>query len=79
MLTYIFIYMNAGSSCYAYVFRIIHIYTLKIKISWEYTYPQALQGCLFLHGNRFKYLFQMDPLQWMGAVRMRVQNIIRII
>ncbi len=57
MLTLIFIYMNAGNSCYAYVFRIIHIYTLKMKICWKYTYPQAIQGC------RWVYFFMETDLK----------------
>ncbi len=53
----------------------------KMKLWWKC--PTSLghpRGCLFLHGNRFGEIQHyitcspMDPLQWMGAVRMRVQT-----
>ncbi len=52
-----------------------------MKIYWEFTHPQAIQDVYeFVSSseNLEKFsitsLGSMDPLQWMGAVRMRVQR-----
>ncbi len=54
-----------------------------MKTCWRFTPPQAIQDVdvfFLLHLNRFGEIKHyitcspMDPLQWMGAVRMRVQT-----
>ncbi len=57
-----------------------------MKIRWKLSYPQVIQdeAELFLHRIRFGEIQHyitcspMDPLQWMGAVRMRVQQLIKM-
>ncbi len=54
----------------------------EMKICWKYTHHQAIQDemSLFLQQNRFGEILHyitcspMDPMQWMGAVRMRIQT-----
>ncbi len=53
-----------------------------MKVYWKYTYPQATQEAdeFVFHRYRFGEMYHYitysstDPLQWMGAVRMRVQT-----
>ncbi len=52
----------------------------KMKICWKFTLPQAIQDVFVssleqtLRNVILYHLLINDPLQWMGAVRMRVQT-----
>ncbi len=48
--------------------------SLKMKICSSSGHPRCRWVCFFIRTNLEKCCSAMDPLQWMGAVRMRVQT-----
>ncbi len=45
-----------------------------VQICWTFTQPQAIQDEFVSSSEQIWRNWPMDPLQWMGAVRMRVQT-----
>ncbi len=52
----------------------------KTNICWKCTLPRCRWVCVFIRFGEMKHCITvsaMDPLQWMGAVRMRAKQLIK--
>ncbi len=48
----------------------------KTKVGWKFYLPQAIHDVI-VSLLKTDFFSPMDPLQWMGAIRMRVQTLIK--
>ncbi len=66
--------VNVWSQFFWVYTGVVHHIEEIVHSRWKFVHPRCRWVCFFIRTNLEKCCSAMDPLQWMGAVRMRVQT-----